>query len=156
QSLDQAKKEFAGFVGSSMLGDANVTGVIGARARRGPLAIPDPSVAVLDSHMSDADWDVHFSVPCPMPDNFSAAISLGYLSGVRSHDVRSPMPYGSLTKPKVVDLDGDGFVRDWEVQAVREAAGAGKKGGVLDCDGDGEVTAGDVQMAIEQMDLYVA
>ncbi len=154
-TIDKAKRDIEGFVGAPFLGDSAQLGFIEARARRGKLAIPDPTVMSVPSLVDAQVWDASFQIPLEVPEELRASVAIGYLPDLNVLDMRYMLPYGPAWSYKVADLDGDGFVREWEVAAVARAAGEGSKDPRHDCDRDGEVTAADVQLARDQMELYV-
>jgi len=88
---------------------------------------------------------------------WDASVAVAHLPEFWVMDMRYHMPYGDVGLFKVADLDRDGFVRDWEVEALRKAVSAGDDAydASLDCDGDGKITADDLQLAIEQQRRYV-
>ena len=119
------------------------------------LKVPHPC------EMRPMRWEAHkppkIGIKIPLgplaPWDFSEAIA--HLPEFWVIDMRYHMPYGDVGLFRTADLDKDGFVRSWEVEAVRKAVTTGEYRLDLDCDGDGKVTADDLQLAIEQQSRLV-
>ncbi len=131
----------------------NVMGFVALWGKREQMVIPEPSSMLAPSPIPHEGLQVA-SYPSPAP-GLAPCVALAHLPEFYVIDLRYHMPYGDYASFTVADLDNDGFVREWEIDAVRRAVGGPPSNGLLDSDSDGSVTATDVQLATEQRDLYV-
>ncbi len=122
--------------------------------RQAVLEVPEPGVMALEQDVP-RHGKQFLKIPLFFPFDFLHSVSLAHRPSFYAIDMRYDLPYGNYANYRVADIDNDGYVRDWEVDAVRRAAGGGPYKVELDCDGDGKVSAEDVQMALDQQELYV-
>lgn len=130
-------------------------GLLELRGRKGPLLVPLPSEVADGSRLGEQGFTTPVSIPVHLPFATEASVALSHLPSFSVLDLRYSMPFADTGSYRVADLDGDGFVRDWEVASVRAAVVSGKKQPELDLDGDGIVSAQDVELALQQQSLYV-